>query len=436
MAIETLRGATFEDGVPYYCGTVVDALFPPTVELVPQTNQLYELDLAWGEFKTLSEEELVERGAYFKSVGGSPTHHYEVCLATPNQVNPTAAQARKHFFEANMFAVGYATHGLFPYRGKFHPQMVKAVMNIMGLKPGDTVLDPMVGCGTVCIEASITGINSIGIEPNPFACLMSRAKLAALDMNTSSFEQLRVHADEIAAELDPGIKPQPRMLAEADVKKELNDDRLRQLLLLCYLDAMGYALRRKNKTARTLFPELLQRYLEAVRCFNDVRKRLRLKLGRGRVIEGDARDMTQWVPAESVDGIVFSPPYSFAIDYLDNDRTQLEFMGVDVGLLKERMIGLRLAREAQGTLVERKVSTYFEDMDRVLGECSRVLKPGRCCVVVVGSNTNQTGGVFLEDALVDSARRHRMLLFKDTVREIEGIRNTMRDEHLLFFMKL
>lgn len=436
MAIETLRTATFEEGVPYYCGTVVDALFPPTVELLPQTNQLYELDLAWGEFKSLSEEELVKRGAYFKAVHGCPTHHHEICLVTPNQVNPTAAKARKHFFEANMFAVGYATHGLFPYRGKFHPQMVKAVMNIIGLKPGDTVLDPMVGCGTVCIEASVMGINSIGIEPNPFACLMSRAKLAVLDMDTSRFEQLRFHADEIAGELDPAIKPQLRMMAEANVKEQLGDDRLRQLLLLCYLDAMGYARRRKNKTARALFPELLERYLAAVKAFNEVRKRLRLKLGRGRIIEGDARDMTQCVASESVDGIVFSPPYSFAIDYLDNDRLQLEFMEVDVEGLKERMVGLRVDRGAEGTLVERKVSTYFQDMDRVLGECSRVLKPGRCCVVVVGSNTNQTGGIFLEDTLVDLARRQGMLLFKDTVREIEGIRNTMRDEHLLFFMKL
>lgn len=436
MAIETLRTATFEQGVPYHCGTVIDALFPSTVELLPQTNQLYELDLAWGEFKSLSEEELVKRGAYFKAVRGCPTHHHEICLATPNQVNPTAAKARKHFFEANMFAVGYATHGLFPYRGKFHPQMVKAVMNIIGLKPGDTVLDPMVGCGTVCIEASVMGINSIGIEPNPFACLMSRAKLAVLDMDTSRFEQLRVHADEIAGQLDPGIKPQLRMMAEANVKEELGDDRLRQLLLLCYLDAMGYARRRKNKTARALFPELLERYLAAVKAFNEVRKRLRLKLGRGRIIEGDARDMTQCVASESVDGVVFSPPYSFAIDYLDNDRLQLEFMGVDVQGLKERMVGLRLERGTEGTLVERKVSTYFQDMDRVLGECSRVLKRGRCCVVVVGSNTNQTGGVFLEDTLVELARRQGMLLFKDTVREIEGIRNTMRDEHLLFFMKL
>lgn len=436
MTIDTIRPLTFENGAPYFSGSVVDALFPPEVELLPQANQLYELDLGWGEFKTLSPEELVQRGAYFAAVHGKPTYHKELCLATPNQVSATAASARRHFFEANLFAVGYATHGLFPYRGKFHPQMIKAVMNIIGLKPGDTVLDPMAGCGTVCIEASIMGIDSIGIEANPFACLMSRAKLAGLNMNTTRFSQLEVHADEIAAELDPSIRPQPRMLAETDVKEELADENLRQLLLLCYLDAMGYARRRKNKTARQLFPELVKRYLAAVHCFNEVRRRLRLKLGRGHIIEGDARDTAAYPGDDSVDGIVFSPPYSFAIDYLDNDRLQLEFMGTNVDLLRTKMVGLHVARHAEGTLVERKIQTYFEDMDVVLGQCARVLKRGRCCVVVVGSNTNQTGGVFLEDTLIDRAKRHGLLLFKDMVREIEGIRNTMRDEHLLFFMKV
>src|SRR3989304_9889424 len=102
-------------------------------------------------------------------------------MNTPEQVNASARQDRKNFFAANVFAVGYATHGLFPYRGKFHPQMIKAIMNIIGLKPGETVLDPMAGCGTTNIEAAIMGINSVGVDPNPFACLMGRAKVAGLN---------------------------------------------------------------------------------------------------------------------------------------------------------------------------------------------------------------------------------------------------------------
>jgi len=110
---------------------VVQHLFPPDVMLLPQVRQVYELDLAFGEYARLSEEELVKRGAYFMSVRGTPTWHYRICMNTPNQVNASARRDRKNFFAANVFGVGYATHGLFPYRGKFHPQMVKGIMALI-----------------------------------------------------------------------------------------------------------------------------------------------------------------------------------------------------------------------------------------------------------------------------------------------------------------
>ena len=71
----------------------------------------------------------------------------------------------------------------FPYRGKFHPQMIKGLMNVMGLKPGDTVLDPMMGSGTVLVEACLMGIKSIGIDASPFCRFMTQTKLDVLTMS-------------------------------------------------------------------------------------------------------------------------------------------------------------------------------------------------------------------------------------------------------------
>lgn len=62
-------------------------------------------------------------------------------------------------FEEADFSTGYATHGLFPYRGKFHLQLKKSILNILKIKPGDMVLDPMCGRGTLNVEASIIGLN-------------------------------------------------------------------------------------------------------------------------------------------------------------------------------------------------------------------------------------------------------------------------------------
>ena len=39
----------------------------------------------------------------------------------------------------------YLTHWIYPYTGKFHPQMVRALLNIVGAQPGAVVLDPQVG---------------------------------------------------------------------------------------------------------------------------------------------------------------------------------------------------------------------------------------------------------------------------------------------------
>lgn len=443
FAERALRGKLSYSGAMFR--GVVQELFPPSYVLLPQINQIYELDLAYGEYRCLSDDELIQRGAYFRSVNGTPTYHFRICMNTPEQVNASARQARKNFFAANVFAVGYATHGLFPYRGKFHPQMIKAVMNVMGLNPGDTVLDPMAGCGTTSIEASIMGINSIAYELSPFACLMTRAKVGVLEMDCSNFSQLLKYADDIYQRFAPHEKrlAVQRTLFQPDHTEDGPLDLsqafpklskpMRELLLLCYLDAVGYAKRRKGKTPRDLFPDLLSRYFAAVRAFNETREELGLTLGSAQVIEGDARQLQ--LPDESVDGVLFSPPYSFAIDYVENDRPQLQFLGVDIDSLKQSMVGLVGSGRTRRQIIESRVSRYFEDMEAIMNHCKRVLQPGRYCVIVIGSNTNQTGGVSLENGLIEIGARIGIPLEFQIMRQIEGIRNTMRDEFLLFFRK-
>jgi hypothetical protein len=423
-----------------YQKSFVDVLFGPKYQLLPQVSQRYEIDLAYGETQMLSDDDLVKRSAYLYKVEDRITNHYQICQHRPVQVDPDLKH-RQNFFDANAFGVGYATHGLFPYRGKFHPQMIKGIMNIIGLRLGDTVLDPMAGSGTTLIEASIIGINSIGIELSPFACLMARAKLAGLKMDCSGFKKLLDMSDKVYDYFDQsaknveGLFDRPERNGAAVVLKEMEGSEARkELVLLAFLDAMGYATRRKNKHARELFPIVLARYLAAVEAFNIAREETELVLGKSRVICGDSRSLD--IPDESVHGVVFSPPYSFAIDYVANDNLQLKYLGLDPAGLSSRMVGLI---GGQGrTISERirnRVAHYFEDMNRIIGECARVMKRGACCVIVIGSNTNQTGGVRLEEKMIEFAQHHGMALHKVITREIEGIRNTMREEFILIFRK-
>ena len=66
------------------------------------------------------------------------------------------------------------------YRGNWPPQMARALIT-MYTAPGDTVLDPMVGSGTTCIEAKLLGRNCIGVDVNYNAVILALHRLYWLD---------------------------------------------------------------------------------------------------------------------------------------------------------------------------------------------------------------------------------------------------------------
>ncbi|BCU69691.1 TRM11 family SAM-dependent methyltransferase [Stygiolobus caldivivus] len=58
------------------------------------------------------------------------------------------------------------------YRGNFAPQIPRAVI-LKYTKPGDLVLDPMVGSGTTCVEAILLGRDCIGVDININAVMLA-----------------------------------------------------------------------------------------------------------------------------------------------------------------------------------------------------------------------------------------------------------------------
>jgi len=81
------------------------------------------------------------------------------------------------------------------------------------------------------------------------------------------------------------------------------------------------------------------------------------------------------------------------------------------------------------------LQNYFKDMESVCSEVSRVLKKDKYFVMIIGSNTNQTGGIRLESKIIDSCKKHNLILVKSILKPIKGMRNTMKDEYILFFQK-
>ncbi|HOP61526.1 MAG TPA: DNA methyltransferase [Candidatus Saccharicenans sp.] len=395
-------------------------MLPKEFDLLPNASELFELEFAFYEYKSLTKDEIIHRGAFFKSVDGVLTYHYKICASNNPLIWEGRSEKTKAYFREGNFSTGYATHGLFPYRGKFHPQLIKGLLNLLKVQPGDVILDPMCGSGTLNVEASLIGINSIGIEKSPFCLLMSRVKYEALKVDDRIISLLQKNMEENYKSL----KGSNRFYKESPCANELEPEK--GITLLAFLDAMGYS-RRCLKSIDILFPSVFKRYVAQIQSFIQDRDKLDLKIGDARFDIGDARSLA--LANNSIDAIITSPPYSFAIDYVENDKPQLEYLGYDPNKLKDDMIGL------VGKNRKEKLANYFKDMNIVLSEMYRVLKPNRYSVIIIGSNDIQTGGIRLETKIEEMALTHGFALDQKILKPIKGIQNTMRDEYILFLRK-
>lgn len=454
--------ALLSGSAPNLAEDIYSLLFPRHLELVPQLNETYELELAFYESRALTDEEIIRNGAYFARVGDTLTRHFLMCRGEPVKLPQYSSSRLRSFFETNQFKTGYATHGLFPYRGKFHPQMIKALMNIMGLKPGDVVLDPMMGSGTVLIEARLMGIRSLGIDASPFCEFMTRAKLAGLTLPLApvrtalrNSKTIFEHFKSVAGQPVQGSKVRypaeqrtlfaameesPEYRANVARRQGLPDDCYQEavydFLLLAYLDSAGYSERSNRRPPYEQFRSILERYLFVADKIQRVLAGTESELAEATPIVGDARELP--FKDESVDGIIFSPPYSFAIDYLANDSFHLGFMGVEIEELREKMVGLR------GSSLREKFRLYVDDMSKIIAECSRVLRPGKSCTIIVGTNNNQLSRILgiapekvkgIDEILVEIAGPYHLRLRRKLARQITGMANTMRTEFILILQR-
>jgi len=62
------------------------------------------------------------------------------------------------------------------YRGNWAPQIPRALI-LKYTEPGNTVLDPMVGSGTTCVEAMLLGRNCIAVDINYNAVILTHHRL-------------------------------------------------------------------------------------------------------------------------------------------------------------------------------------------------------------------------------------------------------------------
>ncbi|MEA1964441.1 MAG: DNA methyltransferase [Candidatus Aerophobetes bacterium] len=363
------------------------------------TNGLREFKLV----ETQDAERLKRKLAYFKIVKGKYTDYFHIM-----QKNRTRSVNQ------------YLTHWIYPYKGKFHPQMIRALLNIIDLDQGNTILDPFIGSGTTAVEAQLLGINCIGIDTSPLCVLQSKVKTQSVDVLCDIIKW----KDEIIRRMEPSLfNPENRTLDEAIAL--IPDEKVKNFYKMAKLVAISDQARRGRDFLKA-FPKNLDVMIPSVSDYCQITKELGLSLGRVDIKMADSRRLP--LDNESVEGIITSPPYSIALDYVSNDAHALKMLGYKLPEIREEFIGVR----GKGS---QRIELYNQDIMKSYEEMYRVLKTDKFAVIVIGNATYMGEEVKTVEFTIDYCKKIGFNLIKNIDKIIFGLYNVMRKENILIFQK-
>lgn len=353
-----------------------------------------------------------------------------------------------------------------PFAARMAPEI--AFEALKGLKKTATVLDPMVGSGTVLRTVSEHGYNGIGFDIDPLAVLMSKAW-------TTSFnsEKIKSKAEELIDEVNSlhlNSIYLPWIDDDQATKKFINfwfgkkqSNSLRKLSFVInknkgpYNDLLKVAFSRliitKTKGASLAADvshsrphkiyekndfDVLGSFLKSCEKLAMIYEKQTAK-GKINVQLGDARNLKE-VNDKSVSAIITSPPYLNALDYMRGHKLSLVWLGYkidELGDVRSNSIGvekaphwiadLELAAELTKGITHLKklpqqkqsmIKRYALDMYGVVEESARVLeKQGKATFVVGNSCINE---VFVENTLIvrNSCQMAGLTLVNQKEREI------------------
>jgi SAM-dependent methyltransferase len=279
----------------------------------------------------------------------------------------------------NRQATRYSVHGLHEYKGKFNPQVAKAILNIFGIHRSNRVLDPFCGSGTTLVECAHMGAASCGTDINPFAVYLANAKLLALATPAEAlattlrtlairFRQTKRWTSRISdsprnAYLQAWFDPNTLQVIEL-VKQNIEDvagntapvflalasNILREYSLQ---DPNDLRIRRRKSPLPTaplveVFIATAQQFIERLESTQSI---LGVTKNAGRAMLFDITELTGQEFSHSFNAAITSPPYAMALPYIDTQRLSLVWLDIlpadRILVLESELIGSREFRGQQ-----------------------------------------------------------------------------------------
>jgi len=319
---------------------------------------------------------------------------------------------------------GHAFHAMCSYLAMFPPRLPHYFIQKF-TRPGDVVLDPFCGRGTTPLQACLTGRIGIGVDLNPLAYVLTRAKvesppLAHLEARLRTLENDMFYGE---TEQEP---PHIQMLFHPSTLRQLVylkqvldlsdpcDNFIAATILGILHGASSHDQERSSflsismPNTFSMSPNYIRGYIEAkglrqipVNVFSAVRRKFKrlfvheppatCGFAYRESIENLPRIPNPYLRKRQVKLIVTSPPYLRVVKYGLYNWIRLWFLNEDPTALDNRLA------------VHPRLDEYLVFLRRSLARMYSVLAPGGVCCLVLGDVYNRAKGTLI--SLADEVKR-------------------------------
>jgi len=302
-------------------------------------------------------------------------------------------------------------HGFHTYPARMHPGTAAKLVQAVS-EPGQTVLDPFCGSGTVLVEAMLAGRRARGTDLNPLAVRLARLKTSL--PGATDRAAIVAEASVVAAFADDRRKRRagathrypredveafdPHVLLELDslragIAQTAAGDAVHDALVLVLSAILVKLSRRSSDTSTAQAPRRLAAGF-AARLFVRKTEELAARLAQATAlapagaqparVEVDDAARLRTVAASTVDAVVTSPPYVATYDYLDQHALRMRWLGLDAHAFATGEMGSRRRYDRLEAPAAR--DAWARELTAMLRAMSRVCRGGARVALLVADS--------------------------------------------------
>lgn len=276
-------------------------------------------------------------------------------------------------------------HGLYPYRGKISALDAQSI--ISQLPPKGILLDPFCGSGTIVYEAQKHGLQAIGVDSNPLAIQVAKAKVyknnkqciekcvQLIELARKDYESKNYYSMPSDPLRSFHAETANQIMCMKNYFEEM-DDYLKGVfygsIALVARGCNGYKWT-STTVGKNIEPKIYINFFD--KMLSKAQKHAKYFASTdsldAKILSGDSRFLSNYIEPKSVDFVFTSPPYFDGLDYTAYyGKLIYEILGIDRVDIKQKLI--------------QYVDSYENDMRAVFTELDKVTSDNALMIFVVG----------------------------------------------------